>query len=501
MASGPLALCPSRVTRAEPSMSSSTGSIASPRPLHFNKLFAIFESRIDLFGKDTDNPKIPEHELRNAQTIRSYILDGARNIPGLYYEPYIAPLLNALELVLSPRNSVGTIEALTGAVYDHRSRSTVVQDVRSFVALISNVYRSFVIPEKPPSSHFPIPVTTIPPLATFRPETDPYHRTPFTLHVTEVRRLSGGSVAVVSLPSVYRKHPVLCWAAIAHEVGGHDILDAYWGLLGEIQDGVRQLFYKGSDPASGSIESDDQFLGLIWQYWAEESACDVLALMNVGPAYVYGLIVYFAALNDHYRGRQGVPRLRAQTRGALYNSTAIPVDYHPLDILKLQILVGAIEKLDLDKNVKEQYGQQIRQIATEWCPDAEVVIKGRLQLKPGRSFPVEKTLKRAVMEDHAYRVGQFIASAKFEAFHGHSIQDLETWDRADHYGMIEVREKFLVNGELSDLVDDAQLLSGAIEALCYDPDLYDEVNSQLSRALARSSDSDPIWATRVPWHP
>ena len=103
----------------------------------------------------------------------------------------------------------------------------------------------------------------------------------------------------MSIPSAYRNHPVLCWGTIAHEVGGHDILHSYPGLLLEIQRTCRETVYPGGTDPNGQVPtSEEQFKGLLWQYWAEEVAADVCAVLNLGPAYGKGAAVFLAAFNE-----------------------------------------------------------------------------------------------------------------------------------------------------------------------------------------------------------
>jgi hypothetical protein len=516
--------------------------------IQFKTLFDDFIKYVDLCEKEpkyvdptntalqslTTSPDT-QKERQLIADLHTRLLHEARLLPGLYREHYAAPLLRNLTSVQA--YSPGTLATLTGAIRDH-GIDHFRAPLHGLLAFTSNIYRSFLEPERLSSVDFPMPASTIPAVATFNPDPDiDLHFVPFTLPVTEVQRLCGAKVALVSMPSCYRDHAVLTWGCVAHEAGGHDVLHAYPGLLHELRRGVRQLFYQGDDPHTGRVESESQGLGLLWQYWTEETASDVYAVMNLGPMYGLGLALYFAALWErvrrHHRNVEH-DGFAALTVSNLYVPWREIIDYHPPNILALYAVIGAIEALRslseaqktfYIKSIKDCIGiclkentQLIRQYdddaVAHYQPDA-VTIRGLLQMKSGSWVRMEHKglrFRRDVMQEHARRVGYYIATARLQAFNGHSIQDLETWDYHDEAKAQEIMGKSTakktgivvadqkLDAEFAELGDDAQHFAGALLALFNEPDQYTRIQERLTHAAQASFLSDDVWG--IPnWHP
>jgi hypothetical protein len=288
-------------------------------------------------------------------------------------------------------------------------------------------------------------------------------------------------------------------------------------MLWELRHGVRRLFYLGPDPKGQIPESNEQFLGLLWQYWTEEAASDVCALLNLGPSYAIGLAIYLAALNER------IARHKKKSEDPLYSDPKLTVswpprtgenidwvDYHPTDILKLNVMSGAIDCLPLsDPKKKNEYIGHIQDIIKTSLnndtdnPNKTVNIKGLIAFKPGKIAYVDGKVHIDLMTEHARRVGRFIATESLKCLNGNCLQDLETWDDADdalsENIKIQLQKKPLPN-PAQYLGDNAQLLAGSLGALYEEPGRYDEVNTWLQNALEISYYYDPIWGPPF-WHP
>jgi len=484
----------------------------------FFELFKILKEQ-NLFA---DGPRM-EVDLKDHDAIKKVIEDSAQKLPGLYQDPYVWPLLRNLKQTLG-RNSTATMEALAGAVYDHTHPSAdVTAALRGLLSVISNVYRSFLTPEHGNRRPIPEPKITIPSLVMFRPKlylnNDPPEYGPSILPANEVQRLCGGTVGVACIPSNYRMQPALCWAVIAHEVGGHDVLNSYDGLLWELKNCVRQSFYKGNDPYGEEPESMEQFLGILWEYWTEEAASDVCAIMNLGPAYAMGAAVYLAALNnciqrlgkDKTPGPDNKPFLTTSWPPRSSEDDSGDVNTHPTDLCKLYLMIGAIEGLlGLNEEDKERFTDQIKEIIQDTMPSSfvdtsTIQIRGWIQFKPGRWVRVKNNafpVNRKKMEECAYQVGKLIATTPLQSLNGNCIQHLETWDSSDQ-SIADQNSKLLLKDSINESVgDDAQLIAGAILALFERPQkgFYELVNKKLLIWLTESFDSDPIWR-EVSFHP
>jgi hypothetical protein len=330
----------------------------------------------------------------------------------------------------------------------------------------------------------------------------------------------------------------LCWPALAHEAGGHDILQAYSGLLWELRQKVRRSFYTGDDPREDKPTSKEESLGLLWQYWLEEAACDVCAILNIGPAYAKCLAVYFAALNDRFRrhriasmfgtdpGPDKLPYLHVSWPPSILDKdrrTEMKTDVlrpHPTDLCKFHVMIGAINSLKrLDEKDRRNYTDEIleclQMALSKESPDNETVrISGWIPFKTGRWVLLDEdefSFNRKDMEEHAQKVGRLIASTELQALNGNSLQNLETWDQSDESSAQRVSDLYLSNTDgakeekaLTDAVDfagdDANLLAGAIISLYKDPDQYEKVNDRLIRTLQASYAGDEYWGISQ-WHP
>ncbi|MCY6371396.1 hypothetical protein [Clostridium ganghwense] len=134
----------------------------------------------------------------------------------------------------------------------------------------------------------------------------------------------GLQAAIVSLPPANARHGLLAWAALAHETVGHDILHADTGLIPELKNAVLNAL-------------KEQELGNnLAEYWAsriDETASDVLGILNMGPASGIGLIGYFRGLNYAFTGKPILRNVGPQN------------DPHPADILRGYLAASAVRLL------------------------------------------------------------------------------------------------------------------------------------------------------------
>ncbi|MFL6451686.1 MAG: hypothetical protein ACJ746_29015 [Bryobacteraceae bacterium] len=131
-------------------------------------------------------------------------------------------------------------------------------------------------------------------------------------------------VGVVNLPPANARHGLFAWPALGHETAGHDILHADKGLLREVSDAVRSAL--AEDPETRTLAT----------YWADridETASDVLGILNTGPAAGIGLIGYFRGLQAAFTGR------------AKLRNTGPANDPHPADVLRGFLAAETVRQL------------------------------------------------------------------------------------------------------------------------------------------------------------
>ncbi len=179
----------------------------------------------------------------NTASLRAASAKGAPFLPMVYQQNYaetvqakLAGFVDKLDQQVkdhdrSPEYRAQVLEALYGAIYQHGHKVTKVearQQLKRFLAVVSNLYRSFIDDDKRTRAGVEL-VETTPPLALFQSVSSG----PFTIESDLMQQKVGVSIGVVSLPATYRDHPVI-WAGLAHEVGGHDITHADGSLLEEM---------------------------------------------------------------------------------------------------------------------------------------------------------------------------------------------------------------------------------------------------------------------------
>jgi len=418
-------------------------------------------SQIDLFGA------APPHPPKN---IPEAVTQAQHLIPILYAKEYAKPLETNFHRVMQDLSPT-----LGGAVYEHAD-PTHGPALRRFLAVVSDLYRSFLSSRRRIRAQFPIK-ETIPPLAVFQFNGD---AGPFTVPCDDVKKVIDSNVGVVSLPSTYRDHPVL-WASLAHETGGHDVLHADATLLPELRNRVHALFGTGAS---------NHKIALLWDYWMEEAASDVYGILNIGPSFGLNLSVFFAALNARATAAV-MPRLRTESgaddRGNL--------DPHPTDILRLSLASGVVQTLTgLCDGAKQEYISDLSTLAELCAPNTSYIqIEGTVTQQVGGREVIREPFAYDDMRDAAQRVGAMIASARLGAFGGRSIQELETWDDADENTALRISASLKSDKSVVGMGDDAQILAGATLALFELPESYERVTSGVAAALDESFATDPYW--------
>ncbi len=440
---------------------------------------------------DSGPPDIPWGNRPSARAFSQAIASGVHHLPLVYEHAYIEPLRRRVGRVLRLTQKGGgtePAETLLGAVYEHAPGAKVAPQLRRFLAVVSDLYRSFLSREKRAGLAIPL-IEWLPPLAAFKSSGV---QGPFTYPASSVEAMTGSRVGVVSLPSSYRDHPLL-WAALAHETGGHDILHADPGLLDELSSGIRGMFdglaYQGLVYGSWLDAGTTQLLGYLWSYWCDETASDVYGILNIGPEFALSFIPWLAALRMRLGGL-AQPALLTNTLSGPGN----PLDSHPTDILRIFVAIGVIESLcGLGPQVRLEYVQLLNRVAYMLAGGVQqITIQGEIPGHGSNPVPINLALPVPIMASAAALVGRFIASVPLRALSGRSIQQIETWDDSDEAAARRVARE-VSHCSLRTSFDAAQLLAGSILAALRNPDAYKRISKHLGESLDRVFDRDPVW--------
>jgi hypothetical protein len=436
-------------------------------------------ARVDLFGFGPPAP--PWGRQQTGQKVAAAISSGRNRLPLVYQNAYVAQLEDNLQSLLG-----GSMEPWAAPVYEHAAGSSVSPQLDRFLAVVSNLYRSFLDKAKRNRLALPAPRMN-PPLAFFQ---NRGNQGPYTITSEQVERFVGSSVGIVSLPSTYRDSPIL-WSALAHETGGHDVIHADAGLLDELGTIVRALF----DPTPvtfGEPVGRDQVLGLLWSYWIDEAASDIYGILNIGPSFAANLAALFAAFGAN--NPSPFPSLPVESGPNRERNDQI--DEHPTGILRLHLAIGAIQNLtSLSRSSIDAYVGDISAIAELCAQGAQTVnLTGFLPVDNDQTIPLNKLeIPLTEMQEAARKVGAAIVSAKLRALQGHGIQEIETWDDGDEAIAQQISGRYKNGESVAGRGDDAQLLAGATLAVLSQPSLYDQVTTMLNDGLDDSFSKDPIW--------
>jgi hypothetical protein len=205
----------------------------------------------------------------------------------------------------------------------------------------------------------------------------------------DATRTFGLTVGVVNLPPANARHGLCAWAALGHECGGHDILHADRGLLTELSDRVGAALTKAK---LGTRMSN------YWSSRIDETASDVLGVLNLGPAAGIGLIAYFRGINA------------ALGWGAKLSSEGPSDDPHPGDLVRGYLAAETVRLLLFSGATA-----RANAIAAQTGKDA-----GKIVLA-GTSVTLAQAKQAAMV------VAATIATTRLDALDGHAFAEIQNW--------------------------------------------------------------------------
>jgi hypothetical protein len=257
----------------------------------------------------------------------------------------------------------------------------------AFQEVVGDLYEGFLSAEdrrgvKPPERG------ALPPLVRWGSAEDG----PYTWPVTDTAAL-GVTAAIVSLPAANAAAGLLAWPALAHETAGHDVLEADEGLRDELARAVRDGVLR------------DRMAPAVADYWADridETAADVLGVLNMGPAAAVGLVGYFRAMNGAARG---TPSLRNVGRAD---------DPHPADIARAYLAAETVRLLSFDG-------------ASRWAD--RLVAEADRDL--GKIWLGGTQVTAGVAKASAAAVARAIVRTRLGALEGHALGEIQGWGNRD----------------------------------------------------------------------
>lgn len=244
-----------------------------------------------------------------------------------------------------------------------------------------------------------------------RPDFGPYA---FTASAT---KLYGSGVGLVNMPPAFAEQGLAAWAALGHETAGHEILHADDGLHEELGEAV----YEGIMASSDTGLKDENSRKHLAEYWSnriDETASDVMAILNMGPAAAIGLIAYFRGLSIAGGGPGRLSPI-GQAAGV-----------HPAPLARGWVMVQALRHCSFREEADATKAAQKQSAPPDWIDELLVEID--------RDVPRSKNLNLAgavftadVVRASAESVATAILTHKAEALDRHALLEIQDWRKHD----------------------------------------------------------------------
>jgi hypothetical protein len=441
-------------------------AVAIPPPDLSNLSAAIEEARLAALDMDS-GPADPT----DFNTLRGRLEATRLKLPPIYrdavWTPYVAELdrigPNGFNQILindpSRESNAGLMLDIAHAILQNGERYQE-NATDAFQEVVSDLYDGFLSAEdrrgiNPPERG------TLPPLVKWgQPDFGPYT---WPADATEI---FDAQCAIVNLPPANARRGVLAWAALAHETAGHDILHADEGLDRQLAAAVwEKLSQAGFGPLA--------------EYWSDridETASDVLGILNMGPAAGVGLIGYFRALNAAFTGT-------AQLR-----NTGPAADPHPADIVRGYLAAATTKLLKADT-------------AARWATliEAETDKDARNIRLAGVAVPTDKAKRCAQL------VAEAIVTTRLAAIENHALGEVQNWRNHDERIVARLRRRLIINRRLAESVETGTyaahaVAAGVMSAIAAGTDT-NSIFGRMVAVLKLMHDKNPAWGPLYVRHP
>jgi hypothetical protein len=289
---------------------------------------------------------------------------------------------------------------------------------------------------------------------------------PYTWPIDATRSF-GVDVAIVSLPPANARGGLCAYAALGHEVGGHDILHADDGLLRELARRVRAALVAAKLPAD---------LAGYWSSRIDETASDVLGVLNLGPAAAVGLIAYFRGIRAAFGD------------GPELANDGAAGDPHPADIVRGWLAAETVRLLEF-----ATASTWADAIAKETDKDA-----GRIRLA-GRTVTMARAKKSAAI------VARTIAADRLAALDGHALAEIQNWRDGDEAVAAKLARSLATRGSLPPAYAGgtyaAHVVAAAVMAALGKGAAIPAIFGRMLDVLKVMHDANPSWGPLFVAHP
>lgn len=334
-------------------------------------------------------------------------LENSKNkLPKIYVDAVYKPFLEYLQDIgeqefESILNQDKNLEELGGVITDiaqailQRGEKYCEEATNAFQAVVSDLYDGFLSDEDRLAVKNPDKEIIAPLIKWGNPGAGPY------TWPADATENVGVKTAIVNLPPSHAEGCLLGWSSLGHETGGHDILHADNGLLQEIRDNVKYAL------KSEGMDILAKYLG----DRIDETASDILGILNMGPAVGIGVIGYFCGIEAAISGKPAL-------------SNIDPGDgAHPVDILRGYLAAESVRLLKFSEANK--YAEIIKNETNKYL--------NTITLDNHKSIDKESVCKACKI------VADIVMNKNLKSLENHSLGEIQNWHDSDEDIVNKVR--------------------------------------------------------------
>jgi hypothetical protein len=443
---------------------------------------------IDPLAKGTS----PPIDYSSKEKAFGIVDEGYTNLPRIYHQIFLDPLKNFIQakdyaeiLRVVDRNGDGPWNDFLASI---NQRTTGFQKLATdaFEELVTDLYDGFLAMEEQKRIKSPDEETPPPLVVWGHPRGGPYTWPTGVMH-----EVTGMKMSVVNMPPLYSQN-ISLWSSVGHETGGHDILNAYHGMLEELNNKVYEKLrehqgLKGIVEDNGRERSIATYGAEYWSYTIDETASDVCGLLNIGPAAGISLANLLISREDIVNGEKKLANIVPSKREDGSN------ERHPIDALRIYLAGDVIRSIqELDIHTANRWGDTFESIADKYVKDKSgfyLVSENNVDVKmPYREF--RETIKI---------VAETIANDSLTSLGNYALSDVNTWANDDETITTDITNNFLDNKEPSidksttnQTVYAAHIIAGATIALAKGADISKTTELAIS-SLNRLKERNPVW--------
>jgi hypothetical protein len=401
-------------------------------------------------------------------------LDAIGTFPGIYQQLAIEPLraslarlgAEGLAAVRGRRQGDLLILDLAQALFQrqggyHRRELTAFQEVVNdlFDGFLSNEDRRGL---KPPDRRMPAPL-----VKWGRPDIGPY-----AFGADQMAALGVGC-GVVSLPgAVARADGLFGWGLLAHETAGHGVLACERGLVGQLGDRVASALSKDL-PA----DAEREILVDHWSHTVEETAADVLGVLNMGPAAAVAALIVLRATAQPGNGEQE----------SLIEAELL--DRHPVPVLRIVAMAEVLRQRGFGRTLAE-YPLAYR-LADVLHREAKGIVGVGTLGVGGRAINRENAFEAARI------AGRVVAIARAPALGEVSLRAVQTWRDRDQWLADHLRGVLRGEADGAELLGAdfyaAHVVAAAILEAPHQPDLIPVLHRRMIDLFNAMHEANPSW--------